>query len=71
MVMLLCICTQAEIWIAEKLQIANDESFKDPTNLEDKCQKHHEFEAEINANEQRIQAIAQVIKSVANLRILG
>ena len=40
--------------------MANDESFRDPTNLENKLKKHQEFEAEVNANEQRIQTIAQV-----------
>ena len=50
---------QAESWINEKLQVANDENFRDPTNLENKLQKHQEFEAELNANEQRIQNIAQ------------
>lgn len=54
---------QAEGWIGEKLQVANDESYRDPTNLENKLQKHQEFEAEVNANEQRIQNIAQVIQS--------
>ena len=43
--------------------MANDESYRDPTNLENKLQKHQEFEAEVNANEQRIQNIAQVIQS--------
>ena len=42
--------------------MANDESHRDPTNLENKLQKHQEFEAEVNANEQRIQNIAQVIQ---------
>ena len=51
---------QAESWIQEKKQVANDESFRDPTNLENKLKKHQEFEAEVNANEQRIQTIAQV-----------
>ena len=54
---------QAEGWIGEKLQVANDESHRDPTNLENKLQKHQEFEAEVNANEQRIQNIAQVIQN--------
>lgn len=40
--------------------MANDESYLDPTNLENKLKKHQEFEAECNANEQRIQTIAQV-----------
>lgn len=51
---------QAESWINEKLQVANDESFRDPTNLENKLQKHQEFEAEVNANETQIQNIAEV-----------
>ena len=52
--------SQAESWINEKLQVANDESFRDPTNLENKLQKHQEFEAEVNANETQIQNIAKV-----------
>lgn len=52
---------QAESWILEKLQVANDGSYHDPTNLENKLQKHQECEAEVNANQQRIQNIAQVI----------
>ena len=44
--------------------MANDESYRDPTNLENKRQKHQEFEAEVNANEQRIQNFAQVSVSL-------
>ena len=40
--------------------MANDKSFQDPTNLENKLQRHQEFVAEVNANEQRIQKIAKV-----------
>ena len=53
-------CAESESWINEKLQVANDESYRDPTNLENKLQKHQECEAEVNANEQRFQNIAQV-----------
>ena len=52
--------TQIEVWISEKMQVATDESYRDPTNLEGKLQKHQKFEAEITPNEQRIHAIAQV-----------
>jgi spectrin alpha len=45
---------EAEAWIAEKMQIASDESYKDPTNLQGKLQKHQAFEAEVSANEERI-----------------
>ena len=51
---------EAEIWISDKLQVAKDESYRDPINLDNKRKKHLEFEAEVNANEQRIQNIAQV-----------
>uniref|UniRef100_A0A8C4WXB9 Spectrin alpha, non-erythrocytic 1 n=1 Tax=Eptatretus burgeri TaxID=7764 RepID=A0A8C4WXB9_EPTBU len=37
-------------WIQEKLQVASDESYKDPTNLQGKIQKHQAFEAEVQAN---------------------
>lgn len=60
-------CLQAESWIQEKLQVANDGSYQDPTNLENKLQKHQECEAEVNANHQRIQNIAEVRKYVRTL----
>ena len=56
----LCPPPQAKSWITEKMQVANDESYRDPTNLEKKIQKHQEFDAEITANEQRIVSIEQV-----------
>ena len=51
--------------------MANDESYRDPTNLENKLQKHQEFEAEVNANETQIQNIAKVIfNSTIMIRLL-
>uniref|UniRef100_A0A8C8EWC0 Spectrin alpha, non-erythrocytic 1 n=1 Tax=Oncorhynchus tshawytscha TaxID=74940 RepID=A0A8C8EWC0_ONCTS len=41
---------ELEKWIQEKLQIASDENYKDPTNLQGKLQKHQAFEAEVQAN---------------------
>uniref|UniRef100_A0A670YZN1 Spectrin alpha chain, non-erythrocytic 1 n=1 Tax=Pseudonaja textilis TaxID=8673 RepID=A0A670YZN1_PSETE len=41
---------ELEKWIQEKLQIASDESYKDPSNLQGKLQKHQAFEAEVQAN---------------------
>ncbi|XP_057290447.1 spectrin alpha chain, non-erythrocytic 1-like isoform X2 [Hydractinia symbiolongicarpus] len=43
-----------EAWISEKLQTAKDESYKDPSNIQGKVQKHQAFEAEIAANEDRV-----------------
>ncbi|XP_052769142.1 spectrin beta chain, non-erythrocytic 2-like isoform X1 [Mya arenaria] len=44
-------------WITEKLQIALDESYRDPTNLQAKIQKHQAFEAEVMANRNRVDAV--------------
>lgn len=46
-----------ENWIAEKLQLATEESYKDPANIQSKHQKHQAFEAELAANADRIQSV--------------
>ncbi|VDN25883.1 unnamed protein product [Gongylonema pulchrum] len=51
---------ELEIWILEKLQTASEESFRDPTNLQAKIQKHEAFEAEVHAHSN---AIAQLDKT--------
>uniref|UniRef100_A0A1W7R9J9 Spectrin alpha chain n=1 Tax=Hadrurus spadix TaxID=141984 RepID=A0A1W7R9J9_9SCOR len=48
---------EIETWIGEKLQMATDESYKDPTNIQSKHQKHQAFEAELAANAERIQLV--------------
>ncbi|VDM96402.1 unnamed protein product [Thelazia callipaeda] len=45
---------ELEIWIIEKLQTASEESFRDPTNLQAKIQKHEAFEAEVHAHSNAI-----------------
>ncbi|XP_052834596.1 spectrin alpha chain isoform X3 [Octopus bimaculoides] len=52
-------CDETKGWINEKLKTANDESFKDPTNLQTKVQKHQNFEAELEANKSRIDSIKE------------
>ena len=37
-------------WIGEKMTVASDESYRDPTNLHGKLQKHRTFKAELIAN---------------------
>ncbi len=38
---------QVENWMAQKLQLATEESYRDPANIQAKHQKHHQaFEAE-------------------------
>uniref|UniRef100_A0AAX7V4E4 Spectrin alpha chain, non-erythrocytic 1 n=1 Tax=Astatotilapia calliptera TaxID=8154 RepID=A0AAX7V4E4_ASTCA len=48
---------EIEAWISEKLQTATDESYKDPTNIQSKHQKHQAFEAELHANADRIRGV--------------
>lgn len=48
---------EVENWLAQKMQIASDESYRDPSNLQSKIQKHATFDAELVANRGRITAI--------------
>lgn len=48
---------EMENWLQEKLQIAMDESYKDPSNIQSKFQKHQAFEAELAANADRLQSL--------------
>ena len=51
---------EVEAWIAEKIQVASDESYRDPTNLQDKIQKHQAFESELTTNEGQVQEVEKV-----------
>ncbi|KAL4609564.1 spectrin alpha chain, non-erythrocytic 1-like isoform X10 [Arapaima gigas] len=55
---------EIEAWISEKLQTATDESYKDPTNIQSKHQKHQAFEAELHANADRIRGVIDVGNSL-------
>uniref|UniRef100_UPI00398EAE6B spectrin beta chain, non-erythrocytic 5 n=1 Tax=Pristiophorus japonicus TaxID=55135 RepID=UPI00398EAE6B len=50
-------CYEAVSWLNEKISVALDESWTDPSNLQGKLQKHQTFEAEIMANQNRIRSI--------------
>lgn len=52
-------CDETKIWINEKLKAASDEGYLDPTNLQGKVQKHGNFEAEVQANQPRIESLNQ------------
>ncbi len=41
----------------EKMQLAEEENYKDPANIQSKHQKHQAFEAELRANADRIQSV--------------
>ncbi|CAJ0599218.1 unnamed protein product [Cylicocyclus nassatus] len=53
-------CDELVCWIKEKLQIAKDESYFDPTNIRGKLQKHKNFEQELNTNRDRLSEINSV-----------
>ena len=55
---------QVSAWISEKMQVATDESYKDPTNLSGKLKKHQAFEAELTANKNTVDAVCAVRHSV-------
>ncbi|KAL8620004.1 hypothetical protein ACOMHN_015286 [Nucella lapillus] len=50
-------------WINEKLQVALDEAYRDPTNLQAKLQKHQAFEAELAANRNRVDAVVEAFEA--------
>ena len=55
---------EIEIWMSEKLQIAMDESYKDPTNVQAKHQKHQAFESELAANAERVSNVVALGKKL-------
>ena len=61
-------CDETKGWINEKLKVATDDSYLDPTNLQGKVQKHQNFEQELNANKTRID---EVIESGNELKESG
>lgn len=59
---------EMENWLQEKLQIASDESYKDPSNIQSKHQKHQAFEAELAANADRLQSLLGVGQALIDQR---
>ncbi len=51
-------------WLNEKLKIASDDSYLDPTNITGKVQKHQNFDVELNANKNRVD---EVVKTGSDL----
>ena len=58
-------------WINEKLQVATDESYKEPTNLDNKMQKHQAFDAEITANKGRMDSVCKVYNKALMKKIIN
>ncbi|XP_055880886.1 spectrin beta chain, non-erythrocytic 2-like isoform X3 [Biomphalaria glabrata] len=59
---------EVSAWINEKLQVALDESYRDPTNLQAKLQKHSAFEAELSANRNRVDAVSEEGKGLVEAK---
>ncbi|XP_076250387.1 spectrin beta chain, non-erythrocytic 5 kst isoform X4 [Rhynchophorus ferrugineus] len=56
-------CAEADdlrIWLAEKMKIASDESYRDLNNIEKKLQKHEAFERELRANEGQLRTVSKL-----------
>ncbi|XP_065183632.1 spectrin beta chain, non-erythrocytic 1-like [Sycon ciliatum] len=52
-------------WIAEKVQIAQDENFRQPENLPSKVTRHEAFEAELSANKDRLDNVHKTGNAVS------
>jgi len=50
------------------MQVASDESYRDPTNLKGKLQKHQAFEAEVMANRKRVDVVSAVSPAFSTLQ---
>lgn len=48
---------EVEAWLNQKQQVASDENYRDPSNLQSKIQKHAAFELELSANKGRVGAV--------------
>lgn len=52
---------QLLLWMDEKFQVAEDESYRDPTNILRKLKRHEATEKEMKANEDRLDRLVQVL----------
>ena len=52
-------CDEMKGWLNEKLKVATDDNYLDPTNINGKVQKHQNFESELNANKNRVDAVVK------------
>lgn len=48
------------LWMEEKFKVAEDESYRDPTNILRKLKRHEAAEREMKANEVRLDRLVQV-----------
>lgn len=48
------------LWMEEKFKVAEDESYRDPTNILRKLKRHEAAEREMQANQVRLDRLVQV-----------
>lgn len=48
------------LWMDEKFKVAEDESYRDPTNILRKLKRHEATEKEMKANQVRLDRLLQV-----------
>lgn len=51
-------------WSSDKIKVAQDDSYRDLSNIEEKLQKHEAFEAELNASQGRVTSLVSVGRDV-------
>ena len=54
-------------WLNEKLKVATDDSYLDPTNIGGKVQKHANFDVELNANKNRVDEVVKTGELILDL----
>ncbi|XP_075227745.1 spectrin beta chain, non-erythrocytic 5 kst isoform X2 [Lycorma delicatula] len=59
---------EVEGWLIQKQQVAGDENYRDPTNLQSKIQKHAAFESELAANRGRVGSVTSEGESLISAR---
>ncbi|KAG2457680.1 SPTN5 protein, partial [Polypterus senegalus] len=55
---------ELHLWMEEKFKIAEDESYRDPTNVLRKLKKHEAAEREMSANEVRLEELKQACETL-------
>ena len=57
---------EMQLWMEEKFKIAEDESYRDPTNVLRKLKKHEAAEKEMQANQVWLDRLTQARKTLCS-----
>ncbi len=53
-------CDELSEWLGDKMNAAQDETYRDAKNIHSKYMRHQAFESEIAANKDRLNKLIQV-----------